>query len=246
MTGAYERGRSIETGGDIFVRRLLIAGLAIALLAGAVPVAAGTIDFQNDEFNFHVTFPVGSQVCPAVTSNHPYGFYAWYGQPTACGNGSQNDAKPEAAASAMGVYATYNSTYQRSLVGLLPKACRPKPNPPADAKNSASSSPASDSTSSATPLPVPEAKPAPAPVDAKTLSGLNFRRYKSLQCVTVAADGSIDIDVVTQAGKWVDGNDPGFQTPLVNFRASLHTTPDRLEKDVPMFRIFLQKVDIRY
>lgn len=240
------------------VRRLLIAGLAGVLLAGAMPVAASTIDFQNDEFNFHVTFPVGSRVCPAVASNHPYGFYAWYGQPTACAGDTKADVSP----STMGVYATYNVTYQRSPQTLLPKACRPsRPGPAVDAKPTTTAPaatdvkpitttpPATDGKPDPVATPAAEAQPALAPatlIDAKTLSSLNFRRYKSVQCATVEADGSIDIEVVTQAGKWVDGNEPNFQTPLINYRASLHTSPDRLEQDLPMFRKFLEKVDIKF
>jgi hypothetical protein len=189
------------------VLRLTIVALAVS----AMPAAAGTLHFQNDEFNFHAAFPEGSRVCQAVSSQHPYGYFSWYGQPTAC-----DGAKADANISTMGVYATYNVTYQRSPWGVLPKTCRP-------------------------------VKPDPAPaVDAKTLGELAFRRYKSVQCVTKGADGSIDIEVVTQAGKWVDGNEPSFQTPLINYRATLHTSADRLDKDLPMFRQFLSKVDIKF
>ncbi|HVZ29360.1 MAG TPA: hypothetical protein VG839_03130 [Asticcacaulis sp.] len=215
--------------------RLRIAGLAVATALVAMPAAAGVVDFQNDEFNFHVTFPVGSQVCSAVASEHPYGFYAWYGQPTDCAA----TAKADASASAMGVYAAYNTTYLRSALATLPKACRPaKPVPAA--------TPADGVKPEAPAETKPVAAPVPAPVDAKTLAELNFRRYKSVQCATVQPDGSIDIDVATQAGKWQDGNDPGFETPLINYRATLHTSPDRLDKDLAMFRKFLAKVDIKF
>lgn len=231
-------------------RRLTFAGLALAWLAAALPASAAVVDFQNEEFNFRVVFPAGSQVCPAVAASHPYGFYAWYGQTTAC-----DGAKADTTASMMGVYAAYNTTYQRSASGALPRACRP-PKPVAAPKQTANA--AANSAN-----PVVDAKPADAQptdtqpvvgatiapasvVDTKALSQLAFRRYKSVQCALVQPDGSIDIEVVTQGGKWVDGNDPGFQTPLVNYRASLHTTPDRLDQDLAMFRRFLEKVDIRY
>jgi hypothetical protein len=230
-------------------RRLLIAGFSVIAALVALPALAGVTDVQNDEFNFRVSFPTGSQVCPAVAFDHPYGFYAWYGQPTACDK-PRPDAAVTTPTSTMGVYATYNTTYQRSARTLVSKVCRPdKAEKPTDAK----AGPAANSTADSKPEPAADpavaAKSVLAPatiVDPKTLSGLNFRRYKSVQCATVEPDGSINIDVVTQAGKWVDGNDPGFQTPLINYRATLHTTPDRLSQDLPMFKRFLEKVDIRF
>ena len=59
---------------------------------------------------------------------------------------------------------------------------------------------------------------------------------------TTHPDGSIDIDVVTLAGK----PDPAFDptVPSINYTLSLHTGPKTLTEDLQIFRAVLRTIRI--
>ena len=82
-------------------------------------------------------------------------------------------------------------------------------------------------------------------VDASSLSGLIIDGRHSVACDLKRPDGSIDIFVVTQAGRW-----PQAQTlaepevPSVNYTASLHTTESNLARDIAEFRAVVNSISI--
>ena len=76
---------------------------------------------------------------------------------------------------------------------------------------------------------------------------LRFSGHRSVQCHQQLADGSIDIYVVAQAGQWPGPHEsPEFNTPLINYMASLHSTQGRLSEDLKVFRKVLCSVRIDY
>ena len=80
-----------------------------------------------------------------------------------------------------------------------------------------------------------------------SVTNLAFSGRPSAACEITRADGSIDIYVVTQAGKWPqEGGSAGPNAPYVNYTASLHTTPKQLARDLPVFRLVLKSVRIDY
>jgi len=80
-----------------------------------------------------------------------------------------------------------------------------------------------------------------------TMKGLKFPGRHSAQCQLQRADGSIDIYVVTQAGRWPGAPESQeFKTPYINYTASLHTTQGRMPEDVRAFTNVLDSVRIGY
>jgi hypothetical protein len=83
--------------------------------------------------------------------------------------------------------------------------------------------------------------------DGDSIEGLNFPGRRSAQCRVQGADGSIDIYVVTQAGRWPVAQDSQDLTaPYINYTASLHTTENRFPEDLARFRDVLGSVRIEY
>lgn len=83
--------------------------------------------------------------------------------------------------------------------------------------------------------------------EGRVLKGLTFKGRHSAACRTIRADGSIDIYVVTQAGKWPSSHDsPDMDAPYINYTASLHTTPSRMDRDIKTFHKILKSVQIEY
>ncbi len=104
-------------------RRMLIG--CLALITSAVPaLAQKPQNYVNSEFGLRVSFPADGKVCPALSGDHPHGFYAWYhGPPTPCGS-----THIDPVVSAISVNAYYNSDYT-SAWDQLESACRSrKPN----------------------------------------------------------------------------------------------------------------------
>lgn len=79
------------------------------------------------------------------------------------------------------------------------------------------------------------------------IASLTFPGRLSASCRNGNADGSIDIFVVTQAGRWPDaGKFPEFDSPYVNYIATLHTFSNRIDGDLDVFRKVLASVEIGY
>lgn len=97
--------------------------LGMAMVLSGYPLlgqAAEDGTFRNDEFGISATFPPGGKVCPALSGEHPHGFYAWYhGQQTLCGA-----THIDPAVSAISIYASYNSAFLKSPWDELPASCR--------------------------------------------------------------------------------------------------------------------------
>lgn len=79
------------------------------------------------------------------------------------------------------------------------------------------------------------------------LRGLAFRRLRSISCAIRREDGSLEIFVAAQGGRW-RGRNRSAETsaPLVNYSAVLKTNPARLERDMATFRTFLSDIVIRH
>jgi hypothetical protein len=71
---------------------------------------------------------------------------------------------------------------------------------------------------------------------------LAIRGHRSLLCQSDASDGDIEIWVYAMAGRLPD--DAPDDPPAVIYSASLETSPARWERDLPMFRTFLNAVRI--
>ncbi|MGN6365885.1 hypothetical protein [Asticcacaulis taihuensis] len=100
-------------------RCILVTGLALTMSV-APALAQKPKTYVNPEFGLHVTFPAGGKVCPAVSGDHPHGFYAWYhGGQTLCGA-----THIDPAVSAISIYASYNSAFLKSPWDELPASCR--------------------------------------------------------------------------------------------------------------------------
>ncbi len=92
---------------------------------GAFSAAASPQDgrYSNSEYGVAMTFPAGSRVCPALSGEHPHGFYAVYhGKHRTCDE--MRNAPDETPVRAMGVYADYNTTDDRSLRQDLKSWCK--------------------------------------------------------------------------------------------------------------------------
>jgi hypothetical protein len=96
-------------------RTIAMSAICLLSLSGA---ADAPRPYHNEEWGIHVTFPAGSTVCEARSGDHPHGFYAWYGgRSTDC-----RAVRPDPSASAVGIYASYNTSFETSANGELP--CR--------------------------------------------------------------------------------------------------------------------------
>jgi hypothetical protein len=78
------------------------------------------------------------------------------------------------------------------------------------------------------------------------LRGLSIAGRSSASCAVRNSDGSIVIYVVAQGGHWGQGdNAPRYRAPLMNYIASLGTNPNRVGRDLVIFREFLSRIEIR-
>lgn len=73
-------------------------------------------------------------------------------------------------------------------------------------------------------------------------SALAYPGHPSAVCDKKEDNGWIDVFVVAQAGRWPDR--PKSNMPYVNYTAQLHTTPERLTKDLTAFEQILAGVKI--
>jgi hypothetical protein len=78
------------------------------------------------------------------------------------------------------------------------------------------------------------------------LRGLGFRHAASVRCAVRRRDGSLEILVAAQGGRYArrDGS-PLSRAPLINYAAVLKTRPERLRRDLATFRNFLATIVIR-
>lgn len=181
--------------------------LAILCFLGLSAAAPRPHVYRNEEFGIEAIFPAGSRVCEARSGDHPHGFYVWLSRPTVC-----NAVRDNSSASAMGIYASGNTSFESSPLAELP--CRNG------------------------------AKPRGILVD---LGGLSFRRLYSVSCALRLPDGSLNVVVAAQGGSWAsDDNSPEASTPYINYAATLHTRPERLRRDMVLFRQFLARTTIRH
>lgn len=94
-------------------RSIALATLCFLTLSAA---SDGQRHYRNQEWGLDVAFPAGGRVCEARSGDHPHGFYAWYGgRPTDC-----RSSVADPRASAMGVYASYNASFETSARSELP------------------------------------------------------------------------------------------------------------------------------
>jgi hypothetical protein len=70
------------------------------------------------------------------------------------------------------------------------------------------------------------------------LRGLVFPHFRSVRCAIRRPDGSLEILVATQAGRWGRRyRSPELRgAPLIDYFAVLKTRPNRLGRDMAMFR----------
>jgi len=79
------------------------------------------------------------------------------------------------------------------------------------------------------------------------LAALAFPGFRSARCHAQNADGSTNVYVVTQAGRWPGmGNSPESGAPYINYTAALHTFDNRITRDLDLFRKVLGSVQIGY
>jgi hypothetical protein len=73
------------------------------------------------------------------------------------------------------------------------------------------------------------------------LRGLAFPRLRSIRCAIRRPDGSLEIFVAAQGGSWGRRyRSPELRgAPLIDYSAVLRTRPDRLGRDMAMFRALL-------
>jgi len=73
-----------------------------------------------------------------------------------------------------------------------------------------------------------------------TLAGLAFRGLRSISCAVRREDGSFEVFVAAQGGRWAAHNrGEEFRAPLINYDAVLKTRPGRVQTDLAMFRALL-------
>jgi len=77
--------------------------------------------------------------------------------------------------------------------------------------------------------------------DAVHLRGLSFAGLASATCMVRRADGRLEIEVVTQAGRFPTG---GTLRPRINYTATLITQGERVGEDLALFRRFLEDIAI--
>jgi hypothetical protein len=95
---------------------VLRPGLCSIFLVVLCAAQLGASRHTNNEFGLEVRFPGGLAVCPASSGGHPHGFYARLGgEHLSCGDHQENEA-------AMGIYASYNTSFRTSPQANLP--CR--------------------------------------------------------------------------------------------------------------------------
>jgi hypothetical protein len=73
----------------------------------------------------------------------------------------------------------------------------------------------------------------------KAPPGLQIDGHSSSSCRVDRRDGWIEIDVVAQ-----DWQQPGKHTELINYEVMLHTTPQRFDQDLALFRAVLKTIRI--
>jgi hypothetical protein len=83
--------------------------------------------------------------------------------------------------------------------------------------------------------------------DSDAFKDITFAGRHSANCRREREDGSIDIYVVTQAGRWPGKHESQeFESPFVNYMASLHTTQAFISGDLTKFRRVLSSIRIEY
>lgn len=82
-------------------------------------------------------------------------------------------------------------------------------------------------------------------VSIETLNRLTIKGYETIKCVTREKDGTLHVSVAIQAGKWVNpGNNPDLRVATVMYRATMITYPKQVEKDLTVFKAFLNSIEI--
>ena len=184
------------------------------VLVGAVSscAAAEVIRVTNLEYKFSVTFPAGETVCPAMSGDHPHGFFVRFGSRSSGCSSPSVDSE----LSAINVHAYSNATFEQTPREEVSGLCG-------------------------------RGNGRDEPAHRASLKALTFGDRLSAACEITRDDGSIDIYVVTQAGKWPQGSESsGPNAPYVNYTASLHTTPKQLARDLLAFRLVLKSIRIDY
>lgn len=78
------------------------------------------------------------------------------------------------------------------------------------------------------------------------LRGLGFRHAASVRCAVARRDGSLEIRVAAQGGRYARRDDPRqSRAPLIDYHAVLTTRPERLGRDMAAFRTFLATIAFR-
>lgn len=84
-----------------------------------------------------------------------------------------------------------------------------------------------------------------AQADADRFGALSVPGHESVQCLTIDAEGAIEIDIYAAAGgPWCDGPDPDCAAPYAIYRVSLQTVEAALEDDLRTFRAMLQSATL--
>lgn len=100
------------------MRRCLVLACCLSALGCVTSAAAHERVYRNAEFELQEVFPAGLKVCTALSGDHPHGFYARFG------SNLRDCGSPNAAASSMGVYAQWNSSFERTPWDELRTGCR--------------------------------------------------------------------------------------------------------------------------
>ena len=106
---------------------LLALGLPGILAAGVCGAAvarapAGVQRVANDEYGFSLEFPAQEAVCVALSDSRPHGLFIRLGR-------AKEECQSEKlgpAETSMGIWADYNSTFERSLNELIAAECSGK------------------------------------------------------------------------------------------------------------------------
>ena len=106
---------------------LLALGLSGVVVSGVgdaavARVVEGVQRVANDEYGFSLEFPAQEAVCVASAEGHPHGLFIRLGRTK---EECQSD-KHGPAETSMGIWADYNSTFERSLNDLIAGECSGK------------------------------------------------------------------------------------------------------------------------
>jgi hypothetical protein len=76
------------------------------------------------------------------------------------------------------------------------------------------------------------------------LRGLAFRGHRSVACAADSNSGSIEVYVVTQAGKWPQPPSAAADSgaPYINYWLNLRTSANHFDRDMTVFRRVLESV----